>query len=380
MKLSIMKKYDVCIGKLWQIQSKPEMAARDVMRKTRVRFSQRDLDWMESLVERTEEAKSLQSRLREDLRQISKQTGLTKQQAVDAIEFCQRRKDELEADATDTRLVDIKAILTGYLQEQFSTNAIEAPGKDGLPAYQSEMAQPPKNAAEMLAEEHRLFVESFNQGALCTLDGMTFMAPSSVYKPTEGSSTKILWQAILKLMRINMPIIRKQYETRTHSHREPGPSFSILEIGAGSGAVSIGLKKRFPWAEVTATDISPRACAAMECNALLHHTNIRVVEGDVWEPFTSENGNNQFDCVLFNLPLLDKPLEDQHELALCDPDGKLLHQFLMGLPGHINPNGFAVFLHANFSAPLPMLPGVFNVVCESQRTADTVFRALSWRS
>lgn len=346
------------------------------MRRSWVRFGYGHIEWLEHIMEIAEEVENLQGIITDEANELARETGVTPQRIKKIVLACKRIKEQQELDASDTSILDIKSIIFNHLKVEFPTGNIEHEKKNQTTDNATNEAE---NAADLLAEEHKLFVESFNQGKICRFGNMSFVAPSSVYKPTEGSSTKILWQAIIKLMKINMPMIESQYKTTQYFDKDPHPAFSILEIGAGSGAVSIGLKERFHWAEVTASDISPRACATIECNALLHHKNIRIVEGDVWEPFTHEDENEMFDCVLFNLPLLDKPLEDQNELALCDPDGKLLHQFLMGLPEHVKPNGFAVFLHANFSAPLPMLPGKFTVVCEAKRTADTVFRALSWR-
>lgn len=195
--------------------------------------------------------------------------------------------------------------------------------------------------------------------------GLRILVPRGVYHPHEWSSTRLLLAAL--------PDVH---------------GLDVLEVGGGSGALALAIKRRGA-SNVVATDISDRACAAMECNALLNHLEIDVRHGDMFAPIRD---GEQFDLVIFNLPLKDKPIVNQSEVALCDPSGDLLTRFLRGLPDTINPEGGALFTHASISASLPLgIPGRIRLMAETRRGGilrgqhtpqeedDEVFRILSWR-
>jgi release factor glutamine methyltransferase len=63
----------------------------------------------------------------------------------------------------------------------------------------------------------------------------------------------------------------------------PASHLQILDIGTGSGAISIALAHHLPNAHVTATDISSAALAVASSNAARHHlsSRIRFVEADL---------------------------------------------------------------------------------------------------
>lgn len=184
-------------------------------------------------------------------------------------------------------------------------------------------------------------------------DGLRILVPREVYHPHEWSSTRFLLAALPEVQGLD-----------------------VLEIGGGSGALALAIKRRGA-DRVVATDISGRACAAMECNALLNHLDLDVRQGDLFAPLRD---GERFDLVIFNLPLMDKPVISRAEVALCDPDGELLHRFLRGLSQAVKSDGWALFTHATISAPLPMsVPGRIQAVAEAQRDSGEIFRVLWWR-
>lgn len=71
----------------------------------------------------------------------------------------------------------------------------------------------------------------------------------------------------------------------------------ILDIGTGSGAIAITLKKLFLDAEVVAVDISPQALALAQANAQLNQVEVRFVEANI---YSSELG--KFDLIVSNPP------------------------------------------------------------------------------
>ncbi|MDR2495065.1 MAG: peptide chain release factor N(5)-glutamine methyltransferase [Spirochaetaceae bacterium] len=88
--------------------------------------------------------------------------------------------------------------------------------------------------------------------------------------------------------------------------RRPGPAgLSLLDMGAGSGAVGIALKHAFPAASLLLADISPAALAVAQENALrlLGGANPapRFAESDLFDRIPEAD---RFDCVTANLPYI----------------------------------------------------------------------------
>ncbi len=78
------------------------------------------------------------------------------------------------------------------------------------------------------------------------------------------------------------------------------PPESILEIGTGSGCISVCLNHAFAKAESTATDISPKALevATRNANRLLAQNRIKFVEQDILKVDSIQ----AFDIVVSNPP------------------------------------------------------------------------------
>lgn len=79
-------------------------------------------------------------------------------------------------------------------------------------------------------------------------------------------------------------------------------NLNILEIGTGSGAMAIALKKYFPAATVTATDISEEALELAQENAQMLKVDINFIQSDLFKEI-----NGKFDCIVANLPYVPTP-------------------------------------------------------------------------
>ena len=75
----------------------------------------------------------------------------------------------------------------------------------------------------------------------------------------------------------------------------------ILEVGIGSGAISIALATELPRARIAATDISPDALALARLNARRHGVDGRIalMAGDLFEPV-----RGPFDLIVSNPPYI----------------------------------------------------------------------------
>jgi release factor glutamine methyltransferase len=77
----------------------------------------------------------------------------------------------------------------------------------------------------------------------------------------------------------------------------------IADIGTGSGAIALALKKELPWAEVLAVDVSPEALTVARANAEKHGLAVEFAEGSLTEPL---QGRPAFDVIVANLPYIPR--------------------------------------------------------------------------
>ncbi len=84
--------------------------------------------------------------------------------------------------------------------------------------------------------------------------------------------------------------------------------YRVLDLGTGSGAVALALAQEKPQAEITATDISPRALEVARENAreLGSQEAVRFLEGHLYEPVRGE----RFDLIVSNPPYLARSAAD----------------------------------------------------------------------
>ncbi len=84
-----------------------------------------------------------------------------------------------------------------------------------------------------------------------------------------------------------------------------GKVLRILEIGTGSGAISIALAKGLPTARVVATDLSAKALSVAEENALQNgvREQIHFLQGDLFQPLPK---GERFDLIVTNPPYIPR--------------------------------------------------------------------------
>lgn len=76
-------------------------------------------------------------------------------------------------------------------------------------------------------------------------------------------------------------------------------NINILDIGTGSGAIAITLKKEFPKATIDACDISSEALKVAKENATLNKTDITFIKSDMLK-----NIKNKYDVIISNPPYI----------------------------------------------------------------------------
>lgn len=113
----------------------------------------------------------------------------------------------------------------------------------------------------------------------------------------------------------------------------------ILELGAGSGLLSIAMAKKS--AIVTASDINPVACMTTSENAKKNKVLIEVIESDLFDNFNKR----AFDLILINPPYYPVNPKTEFEKAwFCGNNYDYFQKLFIQLANFIAKDGLAVMV------------------------------------
>ncbi len=124
---------------------------------------------------------------------------------------------------------------------------------------------------------------------------------------------------------------------------------SILEIGTGSGAIVIALKKHFQNSIVLASDVSKDALKTAAENAVLNSVQLEFVKSDIFE-----NIAGRFDLIISNPPYISPDEYEQLPIEIRDHEPKSALQaennglyyyekILQNAKGHLTKSGKIYF-------------------------------------
>jgi release factor glutamine methyltransferase len=117
---------------------------------------------------------------------------------------------------------------------------------------------------------------------------------------------------------------------------------NFLEIGSGTGAVSICLAQRGRYG--VGVDINPVAVSNSQHNAaLLNVSNLTFFQTDVFERV-----RGRFDVIVCNPPYSSHPIRDVIERMFWDPGNDMKRRFFDQVRSHLAPNGRIYFGWADF--------------------------------
>ena len=124
---------------------------------------------------------------------------------------------------------------------------------------------------------------------------------------------------------------------------------SLVDLGTGSGAIALAVKKFRPAARVVAVDASVEALSVARMNSDRLRLDIEFCHGRWWEPLAGQ----RFDLVLANPPYVAEA--DPHLGALVfepgmaltsGPDGlDAIREVIRGAPEHLTPGGWLLLEH-----------------------------------
>lgn len=128
--------------------------------------------------------------------------------------------------------------------------------------------------------------------------------------------------------------IRGEYIDLVAAAPLPEDCALAFDIGTGTGVLAAVLARRGV-NHIVATDQDPRALAcARENLARLEVSQVEVVQADLY-PKDAPRAN----LIVCNPPWLPARPSSPIEHAVYDPDSRMLHGFLQGLPAHLAPRG-----------------------------------------
>ncbi|MBC8588901.1 peptide chain release factor N(5)-glutamine methyltransferase [Paratissierella segnis] len=101
-----------------------------------------------------------------------------------------------------------------------------------------------------------------------------------------------------------------------------GDRINVLDIGAGSGAISLSIAKYCPGAYVYGIDIDDAAIKVSNINKeRFDLSNVELLKGDLFEPILRLNMQNEFQIIVSNPPYIPKEEIEQlqSEVKLYEP-------------------------------------------------------------
>jgi release factor glutamine methyltransferase len=116
----------------------------------------------------------------------------------------------------------------------------------------------------------------------------------------------------------------------------------FLEMGCGTGAVSVITALKNPNIRVCSTDINPEAVRNTEFNMLNHKlgSRMQVFQGDVFDGL--KNKNLKFDTIFWAMPfgyLSPEEKIDNRRAAVHDPGYRAIEKFIREAPMFLKENG-----------------------------------------
>ena len=129
----------------------------------------------------------------------------------------------------------------------------------------------------------------------------------------------------------------------------PKKGDDILEIGVGSGALSLHANKRQIVRSTTGVDLDIKAIQSAKKNFETHNTNASLYISDMFNDVSGK-----FDYIMFNAPTAHPEIQSDNpaNVTVWDPSLSLKKRFVEGLKSHLNldnPDAMALMTYTIYS-------------------------------
>lgn len=175
-----------------------------------------------------------------------------------------------------------------------------------------------------ISELHQAFLGKQAKFGIYKVNNMNIMALPHVYHPSPRATTFFLLNCILE-----------KYKNLTTKKKR------LLELGCGTGAVGLSLSEYVE--ELYLSDIGSPAVFCARFNTLINFRKAKIYRSDLFQALPKV----LFDVIVFNSPLLNKPIESVGELTTNDPNGQIFLNFIAQIPEYIAPEGEVFFSYSN---------------------------------
>jgi release factor glutamine methyltransferase len=173
-----------------------------------------------------------------------------------------------------------------------------------------------------------LLIRSLSSTRIYVYRGIQLLVPSETFHPGFFYSTKLL----LKWL-----------------SRQPLHQRSFLELGAGSGLISLFMAKK--GARVTATDINPQAIEYLERNSAYNGIPIEIIHSDLFGLIPVQ----PFDVIAINPPHYKrKPVHFSQYAWYCGENGEYFTGLFSGLGAYTH-GGSAIWMVLSDSCDMDMV-------------------------
>lgn len=174
------------------------------------------------------------------------------------------------------------------------------------------------------SELHQAFLAKQSKFAIYKVNNMNIITLPNVYHPSPRATSFFLLNSIVERYK-NLQTKKKR----------------LLELGCGTGAVGLSLNEYAE--EIYLSDVAPHAAFCARLNTLINFRPAKVYHSDLFKSLPKV----LFDVILFNVPLLNKPIASVGELTTNDPSGQIFLNFIAQIPEYLAPQGEVFFSYSN---------------------------------
>lgn len=144
-----------------------------------------------------------------------------------------------------------------------------------------------------------------------------------------------------------------------------GRAVTVVDIGAGSGAIAVALAKELPDARILGTEISPEAAATATRNVHKHGLSDRVeiLTGDLADPVFALGLSGQVEAIVSNPPYISSDavetmqpevLHEPRSATVAGPDSVLFYRRILEISPRLLKSRGRVFLEIDPGQALPI--------------------------